>query len=151
MTCEKCMDRYLSLDNGEALPRGIRAHVAGCNRCMTEIRGFEALREEMTSLPPESDRDLADEVMMNIRRLSPDRQTVSTGRWLAVGITLLLSVALVPLGRSYLWVRQTWGMSFDLPLFLVLGIVFVLYCTVFIAVHVDELSHRFKILDAFLK
>jgi hypothetical protein len=144
MTCDKCMDRYFSLDNEEELPFGVCAHVARCDRCAAEIRRFENALEALAEAAPEPGRDLIPSIMQSIAETAPDGQTGGLGRWVAVGCTLLLSVALVPFGESFGWASAAYGSKFQLPLFLVLGLVLAVYCTVFIATHVEELERRIK-------
>jgi hypothetical protein len=144
MTCDKCMDRYLSLDNGEELPFGVCAHVAHCDRCAAEIRRFESALEAMLESAPDPERDLIPSIMLEIAVTAPEGHTVSFGRWIAVGCTLLLSVVLVPFGDSFGWASAVYGSKFQFPLFLVLGLVLAVYCTVFIGTHVEEIERRLK-------
>lgn len=145
MTCEKCMERYLSLDNHERLPIRVRIHLANCENCMAEIGTMEDAESLMRASVPEVTQDFSPVIMRRIAGLAPERQTIPVGRWILVGIALILSVALVPFGDSYLWVRETWGTGFDIALFIVLGIAIAIYGAIFIGTHMDELCHRFKI------
>jgi hypothetical protein len=145
MTCNNCMEHYLMLDNGENFPLNVRIHISRCPSCMDEIRAMESARTDMRESLAECDRNLAPLVMQRIRTVAPEEQTISVSRWIFVGLTLLMSVALIPFGNSFNWLTTSYGDNLDIPLFLVLSIALALYCMVFIATHTAEFSRRFNI------
>ena len=151
MTCKRCIELYLSLDNGEAVPRAVQTHLAGCERCMAEVAELEATWDLAASLAPAPRRDLGPEIMGQVRNLAPASQGISVGRWVVVGMTILASLFLIPFGRSYAWGTSTMGLSYEFPLLLILGVGFTGYCSIFIGTHVDELSKLFKIQEVNLK
>jgi hypothetical protein len=66
-----------------------------------------------------------------------------TRHWVLVGLILVASLAVSPLGAAFDLLVRLLGSDLLFPLSLTLGAVLTAYCALFIGSHLDELSERF--------
>jgi hypothetical protein len=146
--CEKFMQIFLELDNGEALPEGAAAHLETCARCAAEARGLEELMSSPrvwgNLAPGES---LVSGVMARIVKgqaawaagkefFSENRRELSLRNWVGTGLFILLGMFLIPFSTILPELNRIIpGLRIALPL--VLGLVITLYGALFIGSHLN--------------
>ena len=126
MTCEKAMELLVGARDARSLPLLAKLHLRRCASC-----GREARRLDMAMA------SLGDPLHLS--------ETVSWGKWIGVGFLIMLSIAVAPFGSDFGWLSSLMGDSFRLPFALTLGLAMTVYCSLFIASHLDELTERFKL------
>jgi predicted anti-sigma-YlaC factor YlaD len=142
MKCDRAMKMFLELDNNEAVPLRVKAHMVFCPRCRAEIT---AMAEELLVLrhlsPYEPDADITAEVMAAILKLSPvPEHTISNIKWLSVGSIILMSLFLISFSESLQWLTTRFGAHLMIPLSVVMGLIMSLYAILFISTHLEELK-----------
>ncbi|HCM25145.1 MAG TPA: hypothetical protein DIC34_01120 [Treponema sp.] len=145
MTCEKAMELLVGARDARSLPLLAKLHLRRCASCGREARRLDMAMASLRDLLPPAP-DLSEAVMTAIRgdplHLS---ETVSWGKWIGVGFLIMLSIAVAPFGSDFGWLSSLMGDSFRLPFALTLGLAMTVYCSLFIASHLDELTERFKL------
>lgn len=142
MNCEQVQNRFLEMDNRSAIPVSVHLHMIICPRCRRYItalnRKFESLRDEA---PFAMDRDLCENIMKQVF-LSEVRYEhhVSGFQWGLVGFIILGSMFLIPFSHSFGWLRNYFGANLELPVSIVLGLVFSIYASVGIFSNMDQLK-----------
>lgn len=138
MRCETFRDRDDLLDAGRRPGFLMRRHLARCASCRAllelEAAALAAYRAPVAALP-----GLEDRIMAAVRLTPRPRRLVRIRDWVVVGLLIAASMALIPLAEEFDWVKELFGLSFALPLSLVLSFVLTAYVAVFIGSHVSEL------------
>jgi hypothetical protein len=147
MNCERAIQVFLSLDNGEAFPEDLKRHLESCPTCARTVRllqsVFTALSEEGLAEAPVGSTDL---VMASVRisaRAEDPEERLSMGKWLVAGVIMFASVFLVSFSDSHMWLRRVFGMSLEVPLSLILGAAMAIYASLFIGTHIDKVADFF--------
>ena len=146
MKCEQFMDRFLALDNEEAMGFFMRRHLRSCVRCRRETGALTAAMDELLGFPGRfNEADVADRVMARIGAVeyTYDRR-VSLSNWIGVGLVILVSMFLLPFSDSLIWLRGFFGGYIDLPYGIVMGLLVSIYMTVFAATNMDLLKTRVR-------
>ncbi|GAB1483542.1 hypothetical protein MASR2M78_23580 [Treponema sp.] len=92
--------------------------------------------------------DFTDRIMNIIRQEAPHSLEIIEERirfrdWIVVGLLIALSLTLTPFGQDFEWLVRSLGSFMLVPFSITLGVVLTIYCSYFIASHLDELSERF--------
>jgi hypothetical protein len=142
MNCEKIQKRFLEMDNRSMIPVSVQFHMLHCPKCRRDIarlnRQFQALREEA---PFDMDRDRCEEIMRTVFGSAVHYDHHVTGfQWGAVGLVILVSLFVIPLSNSFGWLRNFFGPGLEIPLSIVLGLVFSAYALAGIFSNLEELK-----------
>jgi hypothetical protein len=129
-------------------------HLLICPDCARAVERFELTRDILRSdfLPPAP--GLEDPVMAMIaletdefseseEAVIPSPGGLSTRGWVIAGLIILVSLATAFFGMDFNSVARAAGMSFLLPVGIIIGIVLTSYGALFIGSHLKELSERF--------
>jgi hypothetical protein len=129
MNCETTQKRFLEMDNRSIIPVSVQFHMLFCSKCRRDIAylnsQFASLRDEA---PFSMDRDRCEEIMRTVFSSGVRYdQHVSGFQWSAVGLVILVSLFVIPLSNSFGWLRNFFGPGLEIPLSIVLGLVFTAY------------------------
>lgn len=151
MTCEKAIDRYLSLDKGEWVPPRVTLHLICCPVCRTLVRKM-AEAERFVARPlavhPAPTTPVTDPVLaaalariaasgLSYPEVHPRDRHVSLTRWLVSGLALAFGFAAVPSSFIGEWSSSTFGASYTVPFYLLCGLAVTGYCGMFIGTNID--------------
>ena len=142
MNCEKTQQRFLEMDNRSIIPVSVQFHMLFCTKCRRDITvlndQFRSLRNEA---PFDMDRDRVEEIMLSVFHSAVRHdQHVSGFQWSAVGLIILVSLFLIPFSNSFGWLRNFFGPGLEIPLSIVLGMVFSAYALAGIFSNLEELK-----------
>jgi hypothetical protein len=142
MNCERIQQRFLEMDNRSIIPVSVQLHMLVCPKCRRDIAylssRFQALREEA---PFDMDRDRCEEIMLTVFSSVVHYDHHVTGfQWGAVGLVILVSLFLIPFSNSFGWLRNFFGAGLEIPLSIVLGLVFSAYALAGIFSNLEELK-----------
>jgi hypothetical protein len=146
MDCEKFMQSFLLLDNGEKLSPDLAAHLKSCARCAARTEKLLLLMESRAAFADISPRaDISSAVMARISReagkehFAETRPILSLRNWIGTGLFILLGMLLIPFSTILpQLVRNTPWLDVVLPL--VLGTVMTIYSTLFTGSHIKTLD-----------
>jgi hypothetical protein len=145
MKCEKVMKKFMELEYYRVLPLSVRFHLLSCEKCAAEIADMTASMDGMRSyLPHEMAGDQIGSIMRAVGAsgVSYSRKMPMLN-WLSAGIILIASLVLVQFSETLIWLKDHFGRDLEVPLNIVLGIVFSIYSIIFIGTHLDELKDYF--------
>lgn len=146
MTCEKARNLIAENVADHRLPFGARLHLHGCPVCALEAARMTTAIDMLRSSLPARAPDLSSSIMAKVRlEPKPDYIPVRFRDWLIVGGTLLAAVGFSPLGSTFVWLKENFGIGFLLPLNIVLGLGLAAYCALFIGTHLDEFSKKLNL------
>lgn len=147
MRCEKLLDRYDLLDAGEEPGFLMKLHLSTCPGCRAEIERLTRALEEYRSLEEPGDSplesaeiDIDERVMSSVRLLPKPKRELHARDWVISGIVIVASMSFIPYDANFSRFKEVFGVSYALPLSLVLGIALTVYGAVFIAAHMEELE-----------
>lgn len=142
MKCDKHMNRFLELDNGDHLPLTSRFHLLVCPRCRREVSAMTIeLAILRDSAPHYADADLSRIVMEKIFTAAVgEEHFISNLKWIIVGFIMMISTVLIGYSDTTLWLRDHFGPNLIIPLSIVLGLTFSCYAVMFVGTHIDELK-----------
>jgi hypothetical protein len=127
-------------------------HLFFCAECTAEAERADIAAHLMREafMPPSP--ELSDSIMSlvsaeEIRELSPEQKIVPLRGWIIAGFFLLLAMTSAYFGENYLNIANTTGMSFVLPIGLIMALVVVGYGAVFVATHLEMLNKKFGALN----
>ena len=141
MKCEKAVEKFLNLDNGEPTPFSIRFHVFWCRRCRREIFGLRRAFESVKGGAPfKAPANFADVVMTRIELLEIDySRNVSNVKWLLGGLVIFASIFTISFSDWTDWVISHGNPIFGLAIYIVMGVCLTIYSVSYIATHLDAL------------
>jgi hypothetical protein len=125
-------------------------HLFFCPECAAAAEraeiAYRLMRDDF--LPPSP--ELSDSIMAlvraeEVRELSPERKTVPLRGWIIAGFFLLLALTSAYFGENYLNVASSSGMSFVVPIGLIIALAVVGYGATFVATHLELLSKKFGV------
>ena len=67
-------------------------------------------------------------------------QTISYFKWISVGLVIVMSRLLFSFSDTHTWLKGQFGMNFEIPLNIVLGLLITIYAGIFIASHIDDIK-----------
>lgn len=142
MNCEKIQQRFLEMDNRSIIPVSVQFHMLFCPKCRRDIA---FLNDTFRSLKNESqydmDRDRVEEIMLSVFHSTVRHdQHVSGFQWSAVGLIILVSLFAIPFSTSFDWLRHFFGPGLEIPVSIVLGLVFSAYALAGIFSNLEELK-----------
>jgi hypothetical protein len=161
MGCEKIMNRFLATDGKRDLHSDITDHIAGCPRCLREVRNFEkavALLSRSLERSPVAE-DLSAAVLARIENWDIHidekpaasegvEKKVSLRKWTITGLIMLLGMVLTPFSTILADLSAMKGPDFEVYLHLILGLILSVYTGVFIVSHQDFLRDYFRLPNA---
>jgi hypothetical protein len=127
-------------------------HLFFCAECAAEAEraaiAARLMRDDFMPSPPE----LSDSIMALVRaeeviEFSPEQKTMPLRGWIIAGFFLVLALTSAYFGENYLNIANSSGMSFVLPIGLIIAFVVVGYGATFVATHMELLSKKFGIGD----
>jgi hypothetical protein len=124
----------------------IGLHIIACPDCAQELERFEVYRNNFYdefSSPGMAilDAEEGDEPMLEG---ADNPGGFSTRGWVIAGLVMLVSLATAFFGLDFNKVAVEMGMSFLLPIGIIIGIALTCYGAIFIGSHLKELSERFS-------
>ena len=142
MNCEKTQQRFLEMDNRSIIPLSVQFHMLFCPKCRRDIA---FLNDRFKSLQNEAqydlDRDRVEEIMLSVFHSAVRHdQHVSGFQWSAVGLIILVSLFAIPFSTSFGWLRGFFGPGLEIPVSIVLGMVFSAYALAGIFSNLEELK-----------
>lgn len=142
MKCDRFMERYLGLDNGENLPLPMRVHLLRCVSCRAEAAALRAVMNDMESFSISAmDRDVSDAVMSAVLGShGAYGKRMALYKWIGTGATIFASIFVLTLSDSLALLKTHYGGNLEVPLSIVMGVVITIYATVFIGTHMDEFN-----------
>jgi len=155
MNCKKIIDIFYQDDNLTFFNQmRIGLHTFFCSECAEEIERYENARAVMKEEFFQPSPDIEDILMARINMEALDEEeeqaelnivpgALSTRRWVAAGIILMVSLVTAFFGLDFKNLASESGMSFMLPMGITIGILLTTYGALFIGSHLKELSERF--------
>jgi hypothetical protein len=142
MRHEAALKSLDELDAGQPYGLALRMHLSRCATCAAAARLMEAaLRDYRQDLPGEEASRVEDRVMAAVRLMAPPQQDFALRDWLFPGAILAISMVVLPFfGKDLGFLESLLGPSYELSIFLVLGVAFTAYSALFIATHLSELQ-----------
>ena len=142
MKCDKAMKKFLDMDNDASFTLSLKLHSIFCRECREEI---SALSETYSSLIGMSSfvtqKDMTDAIMAEVyKHENLYEHNVSYFKWISVGSIIIASRFLVSFSDTHIWLNSHFGINFEIPLNIVLGLVISIYLILFIASHIDDLK-----------
>ncbi len=139
MKCEKAVNRFLELDQNERMPPALRLHLAFCKKCRGEVAALSKAFRSLSDMPESAmPRDVSESVMRMIRLSSTTYgRRMSLFNWMSGELLIIASLVLFQFSDPLLWLKGYFGGSLEVPLNIVLGLVFTVYSSVFIGTHLD--------------
>jgi predicted anti-sigma-YlaC factor YlaD len=149
MKCNKAMEIFLDQERASSLSPKLRVHLFFCPSCRNEVL---RLKEAYVKLSGSSlfrmEESQASVIMKIIKNSRVSREhTVSSKKWLMTGAVIIFSIFLIPFNDSIRWLRNMYGIDFELPFVIILGLVVTIYPVLFTATHMDEIKELIKIID----
>lgn len=147
--CEKARKIFIDREKASSLPLRLRLHLFFCRSCKSEV--FR-LRELFLKLSGSSlykmEESRVDDIMKVIMNGRVNREhTVSSKQWIFTGAVIILSIFLIPFNDSIIWLRKMYGIDFELPFVIIMGLVVTIYPVLFTATHIDEIKELIKTID----
>ena len=155
MDCKKIINIFYQDDNLTFFNQmRIDLHTFFCSECAEEIERYENARAVMKEEFFQPSPDIEDILMARINMEALDEEeeqaelnivpgALSTRRWVAAGIILMVSLVTAFFGLDFKNLASESGMSFMLPMGITIGILLTTYGALFIGSHLKELSERF--------
>jgi hypothetical protein len=149
MKCEKIVNKFLELDNGEPTPLSVRFHVFWCAKCRNEIfdlrRKFQSVKGSAAFKAPSG---LCDLVMNRIELLEIEyEQNVSNMKWLGSGIVIFAGIFSISFSSWADWMISRTGSDFEPFLYGIMGLCLTIYSVSYIATHLSTLRRLFTKVD----
>jgi len=159
MNCEKILDKvygYSEQNLHDSMPLLTRIriglHLFICSDCTRKIERYEVCKDILKNdfLPPS--QYLEDTVMSLIlseeKEKTNEEEVAITGGlslrgWVIAGLIMLISLASIFLGFDFNTIAHNAGISFMIPIGIIVGIFLTSYGALFIVSHMKELSRRF--------
>jgi hypothetical protein len=142
MRHEAALKSLDELDAGQAYGLALRIHLSRCASCATAARRMEEALRDYRDDTRRADTSLVeDRVMAAVRLMPSPQQDFALRDWLLPAAILALSMLLLPIfGKDLGFLESLFGSGYALSLFLVLGLAFTAYSSLFIATHLSELQ-----------
>ena len=142
MSYEKMMKRFLEMDNNVSIPFSVRIYMLFFRKFNREVRELQAMFVQLRDQGAyEMSRDITDDLMQKIQRLNLlYGHSVSSMKWLFVGVVIWLSIMLITFSNSFEALKNHFGANLLVPLNIVLGAVVSIYAVCYILTHIDELK-----------
>ncbi len=149
MKCEKAREIFIDRERASSLSPRLRIHLFFCRSCRDEI--FR-LRELFTELSGSSlyrmEESRADDIMRVLKNSRVSREhTVSSKQWIFTGAVIIASIFLIPFNDSIKWLSKMYGINFELPFIIIMGLIVTIYPVLFTATHMDEIKELIKAID----
>jgi len=142
-----------SVDNSTPLINQLQAwfHTLYCSVCAGKIERFETVKNILHNDFFPYSPGLEDSIMAKIAAEEElkAKETyavpggLSTRSWIIAGIIIIVSLATSFFGFDFQKIASESGISFLLPMGIIIGIILTTYCALFIGSHLKELSERF--------
>jgi hypothetical protein len=149
MKCEKAREIFINQEKASSLSLRLRLHLLFCHSCRNEI---VRLRELFGKLHDSSLYKMkgsqADDIMkvINLSRVNR-RSHVSSKQWIFTGAVIISSIFLIPFNDSLMWLRNMYGVDFELPFIVIMGLIVTIYPLLFTATHIEEIKEVIKTID----
>ncbi len=149
MKCNEAIEHFLKLDRYEKPAVKVRIHIFLCKDCRRETR---LVAESLIALQTGSSFKLESGISNNIMEAigaeqCPQRRDVSSFKWLFVWVLILASIIAVPYNKQLGFLRMHFGVNFELPFVIVMGLAITLYSVIYIATHVEEIKNSVSFYD----
>lgn len=149
MSCEKIVNKFMTLDNGEATPFSIRFHVFWCRKCRREIfdlrRMFDSAKGDAPFRAP---LDFADLVMSRVELLEIDyARNVSNFKWFVSGAVIFAGIFAFSFSSWGDWIIERTNPMFGGAVYAVMGICLTIYAVSYIATHLVGLRRFYTKVD----
>ncbi len=146
MKCNRIMDEYLELEDNSRIPVRIKIHLFLCSKCRAEAF---AMRETMDILKinsPFETGSMSERIMTEINSLpNPYFKEVSLWHWLITGVVICSSIVLLNYSTPFIWLKEQYGRSMEIPLNIVWGFIICLYVGSFVGTHLDALKKSVEV------
>ncbi len=149
MKCEKAIELFIDRERASSLSPGLRIHLIFCPSCRKEITRLRAAFNRLIDSPfYRMEGSRADNIMRVIKTSRVSREhTVSSKQWIFAGFVILFSIFLIPFNDSIIWLRSRFGIDFELPFVLIMGLAVTIYSVLFTLTHMDEIKELIKTID----
>jgi hypothetical protein len=151
MRCDQVLEKVYEYSNGEnPMPFITRIriglHIITCPDCAQELERFEVCREIFYDESPAPDMALLDHEEDELAKTegADNPGGFSTRGWIIAGLMMLVSLATAFFGLDFNKVALEMGMSFMLPIGIIIGIILTCYGALFIGSHLKEFTERFS-------
>jgi hypothetical protein len=134
------MDAFFALDKRERLPLRVTLHLLACKQCRTAVR-LCTLAERAAAAPLFADGEVGDidSVMEGIRAYAASqgrgrepRQFISLGRWILVGVAMILAMMCVGFVNL-----ENNADTLQMSSYMVFGSMIAVYCAFFVGSNLD--------------
>jgi hypothetical protein len=142
MNCEKIQRKFLEMDNRSIIPLSVQFHMLYCSKCRRDIAYLNSQFLSLRSQAPfQMDRNRVEDIMLAVFKSDARYDHhVSGFQWGFVGFIILVSLFIIPFSNSFGWLRNYFGAGLEIPLSIVLGLVFSAYALAGIFSNLDELK-----------
>ena len=140
MKCNSTIRSFLELDNYMELPFSIRLHMVFCKKCRNEIYSLQNTFFNLRESQPFDMLDDLSSIVMNTIYAGPVfySKNVSSTKWLSVGMLIFLSMVGLTFSNSFASLKDYFGIYFEIPLNIVMGLAITIYVGFFIGSHLEE-------------
>ncbi len=140
MKCNKIIKRFLELENFLTLPLRMRWHILWCENCKEEISLLQDRLVEIRKSQPFVMKEDMTEVIMNSIYANTYvlSNNISSTKWVTVGTLIFLSIIGITFSDSIIWLKSHFGVSFEVPLSIVMGLAITIYVSLYIGTHIEE-------------
>jgi hypothetical protein len=149
MRCEKVLEKVYEYSNGEdSMPLITRIriglHIISCPDCAQELERFEVCKDIFYGESSAPDMEMLDNEEGELAKAEgvDNPGGFSTRGWVIAGLVMLVSLATAFFGLDFNKVAVEMGMSFLLPIGIIIGIVLTCYGAIFIGSHLKEFTEH---------
>ncbi len=157
MKCKDAIDRYIALDNNEAVPFSVTIHLLGCRQCRKIVRAMTSAANlySKTMTSQDSDNILTQKTMEKVNILVPDLMKIQAEKnslpevsflpWIIIGIIMILGFATIPFTSLGQWAVAIFKVNFIIPFTLVFATFVSVYCALFVGRNLDFFIKKFDL------
>jgi hypothetical protein len=151
MRCEQVLEKVYEYSNGDvSMPLITRIriglHIIICPDCAQELERFKVCRDDYYDELSSPDMVMIDDEEGEVSKIEDADLPggFSMRGWVIAGLMMLVSLATAFFGLDFNKVAVEMGMSFMLPIGIIIGIVLTCYGAIFIGSHLKEFTERFS-------
>jgi hypothetical protein len=140
------MEKYLELEENVRIPVKLKIHLFLCSKCRAEVFAMKETMDILKINSPFQTPSMAEQIMKEINLSSnPYFREVSLWQWLITGAVIFSAIILVNYSTPFIWLKEQYGRSFEIPLNIVWGFIICLYVGSFVGTHLDSIKKNVEV------
>jgi predicted anti-sigma-YlaC factor YlaD len=146
MKCNRVMEEYLELEESSRIPIKIKIHLFFCSKCRAEAFAMREAMDILKTNSPFATRSMSEEIMKEIElTANPYYREVSLWQWVVTGVVIFSAIILVNYSDPFIWLKEQYGRSMEIPLNIVWGFIICLYVGSFVGTHLDSIKETVEV------